>query len=81
MNEKLRSILSLSLLLGSKSKLTPETTPVGGTSKVESSSLVNSDFTCFKPGCSKHRKGNNLYCSVECCKKDRERVKQRLTRK
>ena len=30
---------------------------------------------CFRPGCEHTRKGNKLYCSAECCKIDKNRIR------
>lgn len=32
---------------------------------------------CFRPECTRTRSGDKLYCSSECCKLDKPRLKQK----
>ena len=36
----------------------------------------NAHKKCHRPNCGNFRNGNALYCSAECCKMDKERIKQ-----
>lgn len=36
----------------------------------------NAHKRCHRPECNNYRSGNGLYCSAQCCKIDKQRVKQ-----
>ncbi len=74
MNTKLRSILSLSMMLGMSGNIIHEEN--GGTNRMESRLPQNNDQKCIRPGCGRQRNGNRGYCSAMCCGMDKQRVKQ-----